>query len=74
MKIGAPHEVWCKGLFELEGSASFIPVQRIYSKFIPAYDTVDREQVLVVCQIPRSNAKSKVMKWSQVPFGACTVL
>ena len=30
MKLGAPAEVWCRSIFELEGSASFIPVQRIY--------------------------------------------
>ena len=27
--IGAPVEVWCKDLFELEGEATFIPVQLI---------------------------------------------
>ena len=28
--LGAPVEVWCKDLFELEGDAKFMPVQRIY--------------------------------------------
>lgn len=53
MKLGAPAEVWCKSLFELEGSASFIPVQRIYCKFVPTYDMIEQEQVLVTCPIPR---------------------
>ena len=51
--LGAPVEVWCKDLFELEGDASFIPIQRIYGKFIPALDKVEGENVLVVCPVPR---------------------
>ena len=49
--IGAPVEVWCKDLFKLEGT--FIPVQRIYGKFIPAVDIVRDENVLVVCPLVR---------------------
>ena len=52
--LGAPVEVWCKDLFEPEGDASFIPVQRIYGKFIPALDIVAEENVLVVCPLPSS--------------------
>ncbi|KAK2552183.1 hypothetical protein P5673_026696 [Acropora cervicornis] len=33
--------------FEPEGDASFIPVQRVHGKFIPAYDIVAEENVLV---------------------------
>lgn len=51
--LGAPVEVWCEDLFELEGDASFIPIQRIYGKFIPAHDIVRGENVLVVCPLPR---------------------
>ena len=46
--------MWCKDLFEPEGDASFIPVQRIYGKFIPALDIVAEENVLVVCPLPSS--------------------
>jgi hypothetical protein len=52
-KLGAPAEVWCRNQFEMEGSASFIPIQRILCKFVPAYEVIDREQVLVVCPIPQ---------------------
>ena len=51
--LGAPVEVWCKDLFETEGEASFIPIQRIHGKFIPAIDMVQREHVLVVCPLMR---------------------
>ena len=51
--LGAPVEVWCKELFEPEGDASFIPVKRIYGKFIPALDIVAGENVLVVCPLTR---------------------
>ena len=52
-KLGAPAEVWCRNQFEPEGGASFIPIQRILSKFVPAYEVIDRERVLVVCTIPQ---------------------
>ena len=51
--IGAPVEVWCKNLFELEGEATFIPIQRIHAKFVPAVDIVKGENVLVVCPLVR---------------------
>ena len=51
--LGAPLEVWCKDLFELEGGATFIPVKRLHTKFIPAFDIIQRESVLVVCPLPR---------------------
>lgn len=51
--LGAPVEVWCKDLFEPEGGASFIPVERIHGKFIPAHDIVGGENVLVACPLPR---------------------
>lgn len=51
--LGAPVEVWCKDLFEREGDATFIPVQRIHGKFIPAIDLINGEHVLVVCPLAR---------------------
>ena len=50
--LGAPVEVWCKDLFELEGEATFIPVRRIYGKFIPAVDVV-RDKNVLVCPLVR---------------------
>ena len=43
--IGAPVDVWCKDLYELEGGASFVPVQRLHGKFIPAFDIIQHEHV-----------------------------
>ncbi|CAH3036887.1 unnamed protein product [Porites evermanni] len=51
--LGAPVEVWCKDLFEREWDATFIPVQRIHGKFIPAIDLINGEHVLVVCPLAR---------------------
>lgn len=50
--IGAPVEVWCKDIFEIEGPASFIPIQRIQSQFVPAFDIVKKESVLISCPLP----------------------
>ena len=52
-KIGSPTEIWCKNSFEPDGPANFIPIQRIYSRFVPAFESINREEVLVVCPIPR---------------------
>lgn len=41
-----------RNIVELEGSTSFIPVQRIFCRFVPAYDVIDEEHVLVVCSVP----------------------
>ena len=51
--LGAPVEVWCKDLFEPEGESTFIPIQRISGKFIPAIDILQDEHVLVVCPLTR---------------------
>ena len=51
--LGAPSEIWCKTMFEMDGAANFVPIQRIHSRFIPAFDTIQRECVLVVCPVPR---------------------
>jgi len=51
--LGPPVEVWCKDLFEMDGPANFIPVQRIHQKFVPASDKVQGEQLLVVCPLPQ---------------------
>lgn len=32
--LGDPVELWCSDLYELFGPASYLPVQRIYSKFV----------------------------------------
>ena len=54
--FGKPVQVCCKDLFEQLGPASFIPVQRIVSKFVPAFDKVKGENVMVVCPLPRKVA------------------
>ena len=51
--LGAPVEMWCKDLFELEGGATFIPVKRLHGKFIPTFDIIQGGNVLVVCPLPR---------------------
>lgn len=51
--LGAPVKVWCKDLFKREGDATFIPVQRIHGKFIPAIDLINGEHVLVVYPLAR---------------------
>lgn len=35
-------------LFELEGGATFIPLKRLHGKFIPTFDIIQHENVLVV--------------------------
>ena len=52
-RIGRPHEVWCKSSYVVGGPVSFIPIQRILSQFVTAYETVDGETVLVVCPLQR---------------------
>lgn len=49
--LGAPVELWCKDLFELEGSPSFVPVKRLHGRFVPVFDVVQQEHVLVVCPL-----------------------
>lgn len=46
--LGGPTEIWCHDLFEPLGPASFLPVQRIESKFVAAVDKLSEETVLVV--------------------------
>lgn len=52
-RIGRPHEIWCRNLFEMEGPCTFIPIQRIHSQFVAAYDVIDKERVLIVCPLQR---------------------
>lgn len=54
--FGKPLQVCCKDLFEQLGPASFIPVQRIQSTFVPAFQNVKGENVLVVCPMSRKIA------------------
>ena len=46
--LGAPVD-----LSELEGGATFIPVKRLHGKFITTFDNIQRDNVLVVCPLPR---------------------
>ena len=46
--LGDPVELWCHELHESIGPASFLPIQRIYSKFVAAVDKFDEETLLVV--------------------------
>ena len=48
--VGGTAEVWCRKIFELDGSAS---IQRVHCKFIPVIDTVKNERVPVACPLPR---------------------
>ena len=49
--LGAPVELWCKDLFELEGAATFVPVKRLHGRFVPVFDVIQREYVLLVCPL-----------------------
>ena len=53
-KFGKPVEVWSSELFERPGSASFIPVQRIKSKFLQIKFKIDCINVMAV--VPRNRA------------------
>lgn len=46
--LGDPVELWCNSIFEQLGPASFLPVQRIQSKFVAGEDSVDEETLLFV--------------------------
>lgn len=46
--LGDPVELWCYNLFESLGPASYLPVQRIQSKFVAGRDTFQEETLLVV--------------------------
>ena len=49
--MGAPVEVWCSKLFEPSGAASFIPFQRIHSKFVAGFQDIEGENLLCVCPL-----------------------
>ena len=46
-------ETWCANLFEPFGPASFLPVQRIQSQFVAAFNSMNDEDTLYVCPIPQ---------------------
>lgn len=48
---GKPVTVWRSNIFEREGPASFIPIQRIRCKAVYAYDSVDGEGNVII--VPR---------------------
>lgn len=54
--FGQPLQVCCKDLFEQLGPATFLPVQRIQSKFGPAFQRVNGEDVHVVYPLTRKIA------------------
>ena len=45
---GVVPELWCANLFDCFGASTFVPIQRISGKFLPAYDKVNGENVLFV--------------------------
>ena len=45
---GVTPEVWCADVFDSFGASSFVPIQRIGGKFLPAYDKLAGENVLYV--------------------------
>ena len=51
--LGDPIELWCHYLHEAFGPASFLPVQRIHSKFVGTKDIFDEETLLVVMPLPQ---------------------
>lgn len=57
--LGDPVELWCQ-LHESLGPASFLPIQRIHSKFVAAIDKFDEETLLVV--MPLSQKVFKLFK------------
>ena len=52
--FGNPIEVWYAELFELDGPASFIPVQRLKCKFVKIEKELWHKKVAIVC--PRDRA------------------
>lgn len=46
--LGDAVELWCHDTFEDPGPASFLPVQRIQSKFVAGEDKMDEETLLFV--------------------------
>lgn len=47
-RLGDPVELWCYDLYESIGPASYLPVQRIQSKFVAGKDVFNQETLLVV--------------------------
>lgn len=45
---GKPVEAWLRDVYDVEGPSTYIPVQRIKSKFVYAYDRVGGNNVIVV--------------------------
>ena len=41
-------EVWCANVFDSFGPSSFVPIQRMCGKFVPAYNKLHDENVLYV--------------------------
>ena len=51
--LGNPIELWCSDLHEVFGPASFLPVQRVHSKFVGAKNKFNEETLLVVMPLPQ---------------------
>ena len=56
-----PVEVWCTDLFECGGRISFIPFQRLHSKFAAGFEYINDEKVMCVCPL-----NAKVFIWYYV--------
>ncbi len=41
-------KVWCRSLYEIHGPASYMPVQRIFGKYVGGVRMINREKVCVV--------------------------
>ena len=50
---GVTPEVWCANVFDSFGASSFLPIQRIGDKFLPAYDKLAGENVLYVLPLSK---------------------
>lgn len=46
--FGDPVELWCHDIYEQHGPASYLPIQRIQSKFVAGEDKVEDETLLFV--------------------------
>ena len=51
--VGDPVELWCQNIYEQLGPASFLPVQRIQSKFVAGEGEVAAETVMFVMPLQK---------------------
>ena len=48
---GPPVEVWSRDIYDVEGESSFMPIRRIYSKFVESTGVVRNKKVVFVCPV-----------------------